>query len=129
MSSGVGSGSSLRSHPDGSLVAVDSLTDQTTVVDGAALELDGIETAVDVLDRARRFGLRDRIPMAPSTARWLVGGKRPSGPRPVADWTCSPASDGGGSGIWTTSPARGDLGSRPGIDSTWGLASGRFRRR
>jgi len=62
----------VRSHPDGALMAVYNLADRTTSIDGAALELGGLETAVDVLDGGRRFGLGDRIPMAPYTARWLV---------------------------------------------------------
>jgi amylosucrase len=62
----------VRSHPDGPLMAVYNLSDRTTAIDGAALELGGMASAVDVLDGDRRFGLRDRIPMPPYCARWLV---------------------------------------------------------
>ena len=61
-----------RSHPDGALMAVFNLTDRTTTLDGAALELGGLETAIDVLDEGQRFGPGGRISMPPYTARWLV---------------------------------------------------------
>jgi amylosucrase len=64
----------VRSHPDGSLLAVFNLADRETSVEGAALELGGLEGAVDVLDGDQRFGADDRIPMPAYTARWLVQG-------------------------------------------------------
>jgi amylosucrase len=64
----------VRSHPEGSLMALYNLTDRATVLDGAAMELAGLETAVDVLEDRRRFGAGDRIPMPPYAARWLIRG-------------------------------------------------------
>ncbi len=64
----------VRNHPEGSLMVMCNLTDRATVLDGAALELGGLETAVDVLDDRRPFGPGDSIPMPPYAARWLVRG-------------------------------------------------------
>jgi amylosucrase len=64
----------VRSHPEGSLLAVFNLADRATSIEGAALELGGLETAVDVLDGGRLFGAGDRIPMPAYAARWLVAG-------------------------------------------------------
>ena len=64
----------VRSHPAGSLMAVYNLADRHTAIDGAVLELAGLDAAIDTLGDGLAFGVADAIPMPPYTARWLIRG-------------------------------------------------------
>jgi amylosucrase len=65
----------VRGHPAGSLLAVFNLADRDTSIDGAVLELAGMEAATDILANGQAFDPDDEIPMRPYAARWLVRGR------------------------------------------------------